>query len=157
MKLHEWADLAEVVASIAVVVTLIVLVFEVRANTAAIERDALLERSNRLSAPFLNTADLSRISAKIQAVDGVDPVIQAFVDHYGLSVAEADRWTRVLTLVWQSLLADYQYNGPSENLAATIRGLISTADNQLFWTHRRSDLRHNDAFNAYVERVRKDR
>jgi len=40
MRLQQWANWAEIIASFAVVVTLLILIQEVRGNTLALERQA---------------------------------------------------------------------------------------------------------------------
>ena len=73
MKLQQWAHLAEIGASVGVIVTLLLLLQEVRGNTAAIERQASLDRTTAWTAPFFPSSDLPDILAKIKAVDGVEP------------------------------------------------------------------------------------
>ena len=64
MKLSDWASIAEIASSVAVVVTLVILILEVRGNTAAMEAATRQSIAARTEAITLNTAmtpDLARI------------------------------------------------------------------------------------------------
>jgi hypothetical protein len=109
MNTQAWAQRAEIVASCAVVVTLVFVILEIRSNTAAIERRATLDRATSLSAPFFMSPDMPAILAKVKAVDGLDPELQAFADRYNLSAEESILWTRHLGEIWEGLQADYHH------------------------------------------------
>ena len=152
MKLQQWAHLAEIGASVGVIVTLLLLLQEVRGNTAAIERQASLDRTASWTAPFFPSSDLPDILAKIKAVDGEEPGQQAFVDRYNLTAEESILWIRHLSSIWTRLETEYLYDGPSEALGLVIQGLLTTPDNQLFWEHPMGIL--TAEFMWYVESVR---
>ena len=133
MKLERWAHWAEIAASLAVVISLAILVQEVRRNTAAIERQAVLDRATAVNAPFMDDSPLPAIFAKIKAVDGTDAIDSAFVDRYDLTVEEATRWARHLSLIWQALEADFRARGTSPESERMIRALLAEEDNQLLW------------------------
>lgn len=133
MKLERWAHWAEIGASLAVVVSLVFLIQEVRYNTKILERQAVLDRTEAFNTPFFGNSDLPSILVRIKAVDGGDPVEQAFIDRYALTPEEAAQWVRHLALLWTVLEADYRVNGESGSLAAIARGLLESPDNQLFW------------------------
>jgi hypothetical protein len=133
MKLQTWANWAEIVASVSVVVTLIVLVGEVQGNTRALERQADLERASALTTPFFSAPQLASVLSRIKAVDGVDPLPQALMDRYGLTHEEAILWERHLWFVWLEHEADFERSGPSPKLEAWIAGALATPDNQLYW------------------------
>ncbi len=154
MNLQSWAHRAEITASFAVIVTLVFLLLEVRNNTMAIERQANLDRAANLSAPFLATPDLSRVLAKVKAVDGVEPLTQAFSERYDLSVEESVLWSRHLFVIWGGLEADYLYSGSSEKLDRHIEDLLSYPDVQIYWEH--NYVWHTEDFRLYVESIRAD-
>ena len=133
MKVERWAHWAEIIASLAVVVSLVILVQEVRRNTAAIERQAVLDRATAVNGPFMEESPLPAIIAKIKAVDGADEIDSAFVDRYDLSYEEAVRWTRHLSLIWQALEADFLARGVSPESERMIKSLLAAPDNQLLW------------------------
>lgn len=149
MKLQQWAHLAEIVGSFAVVVTLVILVQEVRGNTGALERQADLDRAEALTAPFFSHPRLASVLAKIKEVDGTDPLPQAFVDRYGITQEEAILWERHLWLVWLEHEADFQRGGATPELAAWIRGALTTTDNRLYWRHRGPAV--EPGFRAFVD------
>jgi hypothetical protein len=133
MKLEKWAHWAEIVASVAVVVTLVILVGEVRGNTLALERQADLDRASALTTPFFSAPQLASVLNRIKAVDGLDPLPQALKDRYGLTAEEAILWERHLWLVWLQHEADFQRSGPSPKLNAWIAAALATPDNLLYW------------------------
>ena len=69
MKLKKYALISEIIGSIAVVVTLIVLVVEVRENTAAIHaanRQSISERIEYRTIAIATSPELSRLLASVQ-------------------------------------------------------------------------------------------
>jgi hypothetical protein len=154
MNTQEWAQRAEIVASCAVVVTLVFVIVEIRSNTAAIERRSILDRASTLNTPFFTSPDMPTILAKVKAVDGMDPIPQALADRYSLSAEESILWERHLNEIWIGLEADYLHGGPSEHLEWPIRGLLSTPDNQLYWDLVGSEF--SAEFSSYVDSFRPD-
>lgn len=133
MKLEKWAQWAEIVASAAVIVTLVVLVGEVRGNTLALERQADLDRATALNTPFFYAPELASVLARIKAVDGQDPLPQALMDRYELTAEEAILWERHLWQVWLQHEADFERGGPSSKLDGWIAAALATPDNLLYW------------------------
>jgi hypothetical protein len=154
MDLQAWAHRAEITASFAVVVTLVFVLFEVRNNTVAIERQVNLDRSAILSAPFLASPDLAEILAKVKAVDGLPPLTQAYSERYNLSVEQSIVWERHLYSIWDGLQADYLHSGPSEILDDYIRDLLSDPDEQMYWEHLAGF--YTADFRSHVESTRTD-
>lgn len=140
MRLEKWVPVAEVVASLSVVLTLLLLVIEVRANTAAIERETYVQRADRQYEPFLDPAAMPDIYAKIKAVDGPDVSVQVLMDRYGLSVEEAVIWAWYLGQNWRGREADFLYDGPSESLEMSIRSLLAIPDNRAYWEATTSQI-----------------
>jgi len=137
MEFRRWAPVGEIIASVAVVVTLIVLIVEIRGNTLAIERQAVLDRSEHFSAPYLDGQDLAAIHAKVKAKDGVSSVVQAIGDRYALSPQEAVVWHRYLDRIWSNLIANYRYGGPSAEIEETVAVFLTYPDSQIYWEHNR--------------------
>jgi len=133
------------------VVTLVVLIQEVRYNTLALERQADLDRASALAEPFFEAPELASVLAKIKAVDGEDPVPDALIERYGLTSAEAILWERHLRRVWLEHEADFDRSGPTAELVAWIAGTLATHDNRLYWENMRAQT--GPAFRAFVEGV----
>jgi hypothetical protein len=89
LKLQNWTNIAEITASVAVIISLLFLTHQVGENTSAIERQILLDRSSALTSPFLSDERLPAILSKIKAIDGADPMEQSFMDRYLLTYDEA--------------------------------------------------------------------
>ena len=153
MSGRQWAQRIEIIASLSVILTLVFLILEVRGNTSTIERQIMLDQYVSVTDVFINNSDMAEAFVKIKAVDGVEPLIQAFIDRYALSAEESVRWTRFLMLRWGGLRADYVYSGPSQSLEGQIKGLLSFPDNELFWRYAIAPNLRDD-FNTYVVSVR---
>jgi hypothetical protein len=157
VRLQLWVNWAEITASLAVVVTVVLLVQEFRGNTEAIERQAALDRATTISSPFFVNPQLPVVLAKIKAVDGSDPIPQAFVERYDLTPEEAILWERHLAHIWLGLEADYSLNGESRELEAAIRELLTHPDNQVYWKHATITggwHQGNTDFTKYVDHLR---
>jgi len=149
MNWEATSTIAGIVSAIAVVVTLIFLVLEIRRNTREMSRRISVERTVRAFEPFLTASGMSEIHAKIKAIDGVEEPTRAFMEAYGLSSQEAFRWFAHLALNWWTLANDFDFLGPSARLVAQIRQLLAYADNRLFW--KISHGWFSAEFTAYVE------
>jgi hypothetical protein len=149
VRTRRWRRWAELVAAISVVVSLVVLIVEVRANTKAVERQVLLDRTASVTGPFTSTPDLLAAFEKVKRVDGWDSMTTALMRRYGLEPGEATAWFMFLLNVWRGFEADFAYAGPSEELAASIRGTLQFPDNHLFYETRM----FSPEFAAYVESI----
>ncbi|MDX1626103.1 MAG: hypothetical protein R3323_06285 [Wenzhouxiangellaceae bacterium] len=139
----------EAVVGVSVVLTLIVLVIEVRGNSLMIERQIRSERANNIVAPLLAQEELLSAYGKVKALDGWEPDFRDFMDHYGLAPAEAIVWSRMLLGIWWALEVDYLTTGASPELREQVRGLLAFPDNRLFWEHQGSFF--DPGFQAFVE------
>lgn len=137
----------EWITNLAVIVSLVVLVIEVRANTRAIERQILLDRYARIASPFVQGPELIEAVQKVKAVDGWPDVNRRLMDRYDLTEAEAVAWTRHLMMIWLGLEADFASTGPSPSMAATIQDLLANPDNQVF----REAWRFSPEFTHYLQ------
>jgi len=153
MKLERWAHWAEIGASAAVVVSLLLLVQQVRQNTVMLERQIALDRSTAFNAPFLEDSPLPDILERIKAVDGREPVEAALMARYDLDYAEAVRWVRHLALVWTALEADFIANGRSASLDGVAWALLGSPDNRLYWENGAPQVTDGD-FRGYVAGLR---
>ena len=156
MKSENIARWAEIIASLGVIVTLVLLVREVRANTLTLERQALVERANTLYSPYLGESQIPTILAKVKRVDGPEPLEEVFIERYDLSYEEAAIWSRYLGTIWNGLEADYTLLGESEDIANRIRLFLERfPDIRLWWEHA-SPLLAGPEFRVYVERLRSE-
>jgi hypothetical protein len=151
MKLQQWAHWAEIVSSVAVVVTLVFLIQQVRGNTQALERRATLDRVSAVNAPFFSAPELASVLARIKSVDGALPGPRSYAERYGLTDEEAILWDRHLTLLWMGLEADFRHSGGTGEIAAWVRDLLASGDNRLYWEANSSW--HGAGFRAFVDAV----
>jgi len=133
MKLERWAQVSEIIASLGVIVTLIVLAQEARTNTAALQNAAAVQAVSAATIPFLSPETTPRLYAKVKAVDGLDTIgpTRAYMERYGMTIEEAVQWERVAQLTWSPLEQAFAREGPSERPAYAIRGYMSAPDLEL--------------------------
>ena len=112
MKLEKLANISEILSSIAIVITLIVLVFEVQGNTATLQRQIDIERASR-SNDIMNSPYIPRILAKMSEIDPGESIIdQTFMERYELTKEEAMRITRYFRINWRGHEADFISDQP---------------------------------------------
>jgi hypothetical protein len=140
----------EWITGLAVVISLIVLIVEVRSNTKARERQVNLDAITRISEPFLEPAELLAGYERVKALDGWEAQNAAFMEHYGMEPSQAVAWVRYLILLWGGVQADFVYSGPTPELEARVRGLLGYPDNQLFWSIASGT---DPEFEAFIESV----
>ena len=154
MDTQKLANWSEIVASVAVVITLVFLILEVRQNTDAVERQALLERQARLINPYLASPEFRSVYVKIKEKDGREDNVAAFIDYYDLAHGEAVLWVRHLDENWSGLEADFLKYGESDDMNALITGFLSFPDARLYWLTSASADRFNPEFRSHVESLR---
>jgi hypothetical protein len=151
VKLKKWVHVSEIVASIAVVASLIFLALQIGDNTRTLQRQEIRDRSIALTSPFLDVSKVPSILTKIKAVDGIEDLEKAYMDRYNLTHEEASIWVRYQNVLWAGLEADFVANGISPALEAYIKLLLSYPDARLSWEYRWS-VQDSD-FIGYVERL----
>lgn len=152
MKIEKVSAWAELFASIAVVVTLVILVLEVRATNVSLKRQAAMDRAAAFSEPFLDEPMLGDILGKIKAVDGPDPIPAQLAERYDLTPGEAIAWERHLWVVWSSLEADFMLRGDEPETRGMVAILKSTPDNQIY-LQSLAFSRYQKAFVDYVNEI----
>ncbi|MEJ2678635.1 MAG: hypothetical protein P8174_06115 [Gemmatimonadota bacterium] len=153
MKLEQWSHWAEITASVAIFVSLIILVQEVRYNTLILERQAVLDRAAAFNGAFLEDSPLPSILTRIKEVDGFEPLEKALVERYDISYEQAVQWGRHLSLLWTVLEAEYHAKGPSDALGGIAYSLLGSPDNQLFWDNGGPQVMSGE-FRQYVAAIR---
>ena len=148
MNQTKWKDYAELVGFVAIIVSLVVLIIEVRQNTLATERQIALDRAAAMTSPFFDS-ELPSILEQIKSLDGLDPNIVPFIETYDLSYPEAVIWERHLWYAWEVLEAEFEADGPSPSLDASILAMLINRDNQLYVTYS-GKFRFSDDFRDYV-------
>jgi hypothetical protein len=128
MTLQKWAHISEIFGGIAIVVSLLVLIHEVRSNTFLQELQMSETRYLNYTDTYLESRELAEIYAKVKAIDGLEPLTAAYVDRYQLTPSEAVIWARNVqrTLwIWQS---QFFFGGPSNELENEIRNVFEYPD-----------------------------
>lgn len=134
MKLERWAHIAEITSGIAIVVTIIVLIFEVRTNNSLLERQLNMERIERSEGIF-ESEHLPRIFGQMREVEpGIaSNQAQVFMERFGLSFPDADRVTRYYRTIWQSFEADFTSGNTYPRMERTIQRFLRLPDHALYW------------------------
>lgn len=152
MKLRLWVDVAEIAASVAVVVTLVILILQIRES----DEQERVQNSVRMAQwdaeMFLQSTELPVIAAKIEEARDPEFLIE-FRKRYGLTAEQAGIWNRWLFLLWKSLEAEYLSSGPGHHLAQRIRLSASYEDQRLVIlpvVTSTNPIFHED-FTAYVD------
>ena len=152
MNLKQTANWAEIIASAAVIASLVFLIFEVRENTRALDRQAIRDQSTILNAPFVGDPKIPAILAKVKEIDGPEPGEQALIDRYGMSYEEAAIYGRYVSANFNGLEAEFALSGASPRLQERIQLLLSFPDVQLAlkWAPQLS----SEEFIEYVDELR---
>lgn len=146
-----WKDRMEVVVGLSVLVSLIVLIVEVRTNTRAIERQSDLDYIDAVTQPYIDDVQMGEVLAKIKAVDGREPTVAALMAAYELSDVEAAAWGRFLYRTWFGVEADFRYGG-REMVEESVRLLLPYPDAEIYW--ETIGPFHSPEFRALVDELR---
>ncbi len=152
MKLKRLAHAAEIFASFAIAVSLVFLILELRNNTLIQERQMQMDRNASLTDPYLSSPDVLKVYAKVKAVDGAEPLVEAFMDRYNLTPEEAVLWSRQVQSNWFVWQTNYLFGGPSKDLESTIRGIFKYPDVRIAYEINEDSLLSPE-FIAYVESI----
>lgn len=153
MRLERVAHWAEIVANFGVIVTLVILILQVQENTQVLRSQAIASRAVPMFEPFVHEGPLPRILARIKEVDGPEPMVDALMERYSLSYADAASWSRHMSHVWTSLDAEYELVGGSEALANRIRSLLQASDQAVWFENGGARRAVSLDFLAYIETV----
>lgn len=152
LNLKKLALTAEVVASLGVIITLVLLLLEVRENTMTMERQTETAHFNLLFTSLIEPSILRSAYTKIKAVDGAETTVAAFMATYDMSEAEAVVWSRYQLMLWGGMQLNFVYDGPSDRLAKEIRQLLQFPDIVLFLEQNTL----SEEFMSYIESVKID-
>jgi len=131
IELRTWVDIAEIAASLAVVVTLVILVVQIREASLIEQRQSFIRAAEWDAAVFLQSDVLASALSKVKAVDGIEEGIQEFMERYATSYEQAAAWNRYLVLNWSGIQADYLYHGRWDGLDQRIRHNLEWPDQQI--------------------------
>ncbi|HSM08765.1 MAG TPA: hypothetical protein VLA33_07075 [Gemmatimonadota bacterium] len=150
MKTESWARWSEIIASVAVIVTLAFLVVELRTTRQVLERQATLDRAAVLLDPFVENPHLSDILAKV-FMGRFPPEVELLVNLFELTPAEAITYDRHLWAIWFGANADYRLEGETPELRALVADMMSSDHNWQWWQIARDYGYFDPTFVALVE------
>ena len=131
VSLRTWVDIAEITASLGVVVTLLILIGQIRESNTIKKQESLIRDAEWDSEVFLQSSDLADALTKIKAVDGIEEPLQELMNTYEMSYEQAAAWNRYVMLNWKAMEAEFLYAGRSKQLAAQIRQSYYWPDQQM--------------------------
>ena len=152
MKLEKWAHIAEIIGGAAIVVPLVVLILEVRQSRFVQEHQNQITRYLNTTDHYLDPAATLEVYAKVKAVDGLEPLAEAYVERYSLTPSEAVLWSRLVQrtlFLWQS---DYALAGATDGLETALRIIPIYPDLLLAYEINEDDILTPE-FRAYVDSV----
>jgi hypothetical protein len=149
MDLKKTVQIVEIVGGVGILISLIILIIEVRANTNAIDRQASLERNARVFEPYIS--NIPDIYTKVKAVDGLEPIVGKYADAYDIPPIEAVRWVAFLQSNWKAYEIDFKYAGQTQEMDASVLWMLSFPDNEMYWNAMKSDF--SAEFVEYVEKL----
>ncbi len=138
MKLSELNDWFTLVANLGVVAGLVFLGLEMQQNTRLAERELAVSQSDNIHGQIVESDFLSEILIKINAVQGITNIVSDYMEVYGMSEAEAQRWWRYIFQVWNYNQADWIYRGrPTEDCEVF---QLRFLDHELFYKRMKDTL-----------------
>ncbi|MGI9290469.1 MAG: hypothetical protein ACR2QG_04225, partial [Gammaproteobacteria bacterium] len=132
-----------------VIVTLLYLARQIREGSEAQVRGMRNRHEDAVSGDLIGSSDLARILTKIKEVDGHSPLVEAFVERYGLTYEDANRWVRYLMRMWFGMHTDYKFGVVDDH---GIRAAFYYPDQALFWHHAKAAFSKD--FVEHVESLR---
>ncbi len=123
----------EIIGGAGILISLVILILEVRNNSRLIERQMSMDRVNTRAEIVINSPYLPEIIAKIKEVDGVatNPELVAFTERYSLTHEEAQRIVRHIGRQWEGYQADF--HAGSTDVAGIISISLTWPDHRLYW------------------------
>ena len=151
MNLQEVSELAQVIGNVAVIVTLVVLIVQIRANTRAVDRQKRVDRGRALRDAYFASPDLVRALVKINATNGGLSLHVELAERFGLTPEEG--WLVMMHQggTWSIYEADFLASGPSASLERSIVAYLGGPHNLMGWQHLRRA--RDAAFAHYVDAI----
>jgi len=147
------ANWAEVIETLVILVSMVLLIQEVRDNTRALELQAYMARGEAHVRPYFEVDGFSTVYAKVKAVDAEFPeaVVDAFRERYDMTQEEALLWVRHLDDIWRNFEGNFLYGADRELLARDMTQLLTFPDQQLYYRNVGPGL--NPDFREFLDRL----
>lgn len=137
MELRKLALIAEIVGGAAILVTLVILIAEIRANSQLIERQIILDRVSA-DAQIVDSPYIAPIWVKIKTIqDDIPSSVNVFMKSYDLTLEEAVRLFAYIDRDWTVLEADF--NLGSTGVERRARQLLQSEDIKIVWLEEFSE------------------
>lgn len=150
MSIQELGSLGELISSVAVVVTLVMLIYQLRENTKAIESESVRRAADANFGLFVRSPDLRRVMAKIKERDGPLPGVAELADRYSLDLEDAELWFRYQGYAFAQIYEDYQRGA---DVRAKSELLLRYPDQLLYWRHAKELRIYDERFVRDLEEL----
>ena len=135
-KLQKYALVTEIVGGLAVLLTLIILILEVRENTEESRRTNLIQLTTAPLVPYLENPDIRRISSKISESYENVGLPTVFEKEFGISREDSQLYARYLGYSWRIRESEYLYgNSEPEVFRASMLFALRNLEDRLYWEH----------------------
>ena len=111
MTIEQLGSLGEFIGAVAVMITLAYLAVQIRHAKEIFTIETRRNRGDRLVQFFSNEVTspyLAPILEKMQDQHGYGPEQDGLIEAYGLTKAEAIRWTAHLSTLWEPIIVEYE-------------------------------------------------
>lgn len=153
-KLQRYALTAEIIGGLAVLVSLILLIVEVRENTESNRRASLIELTTSPLNTYVNSPDIQRIEASMAAIDNQESgVVNELMRTYQLSSEDANLYARYMGYLWRIREAEFLYGNPDLGLFSdNLEFFLRVMHNQIYW-ELNSSVPYDPEFRSFVNEI----
>ena len=140
MKISNINDWLVLTANFGVILSIIFLGFEVRQNTKAMDREAMVTRASLQTGLIASSPDLPRIMTEVRKIQGGNPTVDELMDTLNLSHEDAERWWRYLIQGFRINEATWIYLGRDKSNCLGSRGLVAGIDSKIVFESLRGTM-----------------
>lgn len=135
-KLQRYALVTEIVGGLAVLLSLIILIIEVRENTEESRRTNLIQLTTAPLVPYLQYPEIRRISSEISEPYENSGLPSVFEEEFNISREDSQLYARYLGYSWRIRESEYLYgNSEPEVFEASMLFALRSREDQLYWEH----------------------
>ena len=151
-KLQKITLLTEMIGGVAVLLTLIILIVEVRENTEASRRANLIQLTTAPLNAYLDNPDVQAISSKI--ADGAEGsrLPTELQDEFGLTHEEAHLYARYLGYTWRIRESEYLFgNSEPAVFRQNMIFYLNNPEDKVYWEYGQAP--YHPEFRAYIDGI----
>ena len=152
-KLQKWTVSAEILGGIAILVTLIVLILEVRENTETNRRTNMIQLTTAPVNAYLSNPNIQSVSNKVSEAGRASPVIDIFQTEFNLTYEEARLYSSYMGYSWRIRESEYLYGTTEPELfRENIKLYLRAIGDRVYWENN-GHVFYHPGFRSYVENL----